>query len=288
MLRSVLPVLVLILAFSPVRADDLGQIKERGVLRHLGIPYARFITGSGDGLDVEVMQLFAASLGLRYEYVPTTWEGAFGDLTGKDLRSGTAVPVKGDILAGGFTILPWRRELVSFSTPTFASQVWLVARADHALAPIKPKEDIQADINQVRGLVKGRAVTGIAHTCLDPALYDLAGAGARIRYFDGKLNDLAPFVIDSHAGLALLDLPDVLVAMEKWPGQLKVIGPVSPDQKMGAAMAKDAPDLKRAFDLFFTRLNQQGRYRAMIEKYYPGYAEYFPDFLFGSQVEETR
>ena len=35
-------------------ADDLREIRERGVLRHLGVPYANFVTGSGDGLDVEI------------------------------------------------------------------------------------------------------------------------------------------------------------------------------------------------------------------------------------------
>ena len=34
-------------------AQDLAEIRERGVLRHLGIPYARFITGNGDVVDQE-------------------------------------------------------------------------------------------------------------------------------------------------------------------------------------------------------------------------------------------
>jgi len=264
---------------GPVRADDLDQIRQRGVLRHLGVPYARFVTGSGDGLDVELIQMFAASLGLKYEYVYTTWQTAFGDLTGKDPKSGEKVDVKGDILANGVTILPWREKLVFFSPPTFASQVWLIARADHPLAPITPKTKIFDDIEQVRILIKGRTITGVANTCLDPVLYKIKEAGAKIRYFEGKLIDLAPYVIDAHAGLALLDVPDALVAMEKWPGQLKVIGPVSLPQKMGVVMVKEAVALRQAFSLFLARLKHQGRYRAMIEKYYPGYAQYFPGFF---------
>ena len=50
-------------------AQDLAEIRERGVLRHLGVPYARFITGNGDGLDVEIIQLFARHIGVRYEFV---------------------------------------------------------------------------------------------------------------------------------------------------------------------------------------------------------------------------
>ena len=58
------------LAFS----EDLPEIKKRGVLRHLGVPYANFVTGSGDGLDVEVVNLFAQHLGVKYQYIKTSWK----------------------------------------------------------------------------------------------------------------------------------------------------------------------------------------------------------------------
>ena len=295
MFSIVIVALVVVMAsrFNPVRAEDLEPIRQRGVLRHLGIPYARFVTGSGDGLDVELIQMFAASLGLAYEYVPTTWQTAFGDLTGKDPRSGEIVAVKGDILANGVTILPWREKVVSFSPPTFASQVWLIARADYPLAPIVPNAKISQDIAQVRTLVKGHTVLGMAFTCLDPALYRLEEAGAHIRYFEGRPNDLAPYVIDAHADLTLLDVPDALVAMEKWPGQLKVIGPVSRSQKMGVAMAKEAGELGQAFSHFLADVKGRGLYGSLIEKYYPGYAQYFPDFFSGlasrpARIKETQ
>ena len=54
-------------------ADDLDQLKARGELRHMGEPYAHFITGAGDGLTVEVMKAFARHLGVRYRFVPTAW-----------------------------------------------------------------------------------------------------------------------------------------------------------------------------------------------------------------------
>lgn len=60
-------------AITPAVAGELSEIRQRGVLRHLGIPYANFITGSGDGLDEDIIKLFATHLGVKYEYVPTTW-----------------------------------------------------------------------------------------------------------------------------------------------------------------------------------------------------------------------
>ena len=41
------------------KAAALNEIKARGELRHLGIRYANFVTGDGDGFDVELMQGFA-------------------------------------------------------------------------------------------------------------------------------------------------------------------------------------------------------------------------------------
>ncbi len=69
-------------------ARDLPEILEEGVLRHLGIPYANFVTGSGDGLDVEVMQGFAAHLSLGYELIESDWSRVFGYLTGQHARKG--------------------------------------------------------------------------------------------------------------------------------------------------------------------------------------------------------
>lgn len=34
-------------------------------LKHVGAPYANFVTGSGDGLDVELVKLFAQKLNLK-------------------------------------------------------------------------------------------------------------------------------------------------------------------------------------------------------------------------------
>jgi len=125
-------------------AGDLDDLKERGVLRHLGIPYANFVTGSGDGMEVELTRKFAEHLGVKYEFVKTEWGTIVQDLTGKVVKPKGAdieiigdAPVKGDIIANGFTILPWREKAVNFSLPTFPSQIWLIARADSKIRPIK-------------------------------------------------------------------------------------------------------------------------------------------------------
>jgi ABC-type amino acid transport substrate-binding protein len=269
-----------------VWAGELAAVQQRGVLRHLGIPYANFVTGSNDGLDVELVKLFAQDLKVKYQYVETSWGNAIGDLTGKKVKvKGNDVevvgeaPIKGDILANGFTVLPWREKIVDYSKPTFPTQVWLVARADSPLKPIKPSGDINKDIAQVTALVKGRSLLGKAGTCLEPSLYGMAETGAKVTMFGGGLNDLAPAVIKGEAELTLLDVPDALIALEKWPGKVKVIGPLSPWQDMGTAFPKHSPELREAFNRFLAKCKEDGTYLRLVKKYYPAVFDFYPGFF---------
>ena len=280
-------VLLLLTAFNSVwAADHLKDIKERGVLRHLGIPYANFVTGSGDGLDVDLVKLFAQHLGVKYQYVDSSWDNVIGDLTGKkvkangdDIKILGEVPNKGDIIASGFTILNWRKKIVDFSTPTFPNQIWLVAKADSPITPITPHEDVEKDIVAVRALLKGRSLLGKTSTCLDPSLYNLKETGARIKLFPGSLNDLAPAVIQGDSEVTLLDVPDALVALEKFPGKIKIIGPITEKQYMGCAFAKDAPQLREAFNRFLEQAKADGTYLTLVKRYYPKVFSYYRDFF---------
>ncbi len=285
--------IAVICCFLPatIWAADLEEIRKRGSIRHLGIPYANFVreTDDGiDGLDVELMRHFAAHLHVRYETVTTTWARAFADLTGKtvevdgdDVRTVGAAPVRGDILANGLTVLPWRQKMVDYSTPTFPTGVWLVARAGSTIKPIEPAGDMIRDIAKVKELLSGRTVLTMRGTCLDPTLYDLASTGADIRYFTASplLDDIAPAIIEGAAEATLLDIPDALIALQKWPGEIKIVGPLSERQIMGVAVAKGSEDLLEEFNRFFARYWNDGKYKLLVEKYYPSVFLYLGDFF---------
>ena len=280
------------LMVTSVDAGDLAEIRQRGVLRHLGIPYAHFVrdTATGpDGLDVELMQLFAAHLGVEYRWVKTSWSEVFGDLTGQKVQpaKGKGVEVigktavRGDIIANGLTILDWRMQVVQFSNPTFPTGVWLIARADSPIKPIEPSGDIETDIQRVKNMLAGHSVLAMAGTCLDPSLYGLASTQAEIRFHttSENLNDIAPAIINGAADATLLDIPDALVALQAWPGDIKIIGPVSSSQFMGAAVAKSSPELLTAFNRFFQDLRTSGTYDELVKKYYPFIYLYLGDFF---------
>ncbi len=297
MKRSLLSLLAGIIALVAVQhafAGDLDEIKQRGVLRHLGIPYANFVTGSGDGLDVELVQRFARHLGVRYEFVESDWFRVFGDLTGKDVKSGSdtvtrQVPIRGDLIANGLTVIPWRQKLVDYSEPTFPSAVWLVARADSRTAPITESGSRQRDIAVTKGRIGRASLLVKEGTCLDPSLYDLTGKGLTIRNYtrSPNPNELVPAILNRDAEMTLLDVPDALMALEKWPGQIKVIGPISDAQIMAVGFRKSSPELRQAFNAFLESLKRDGTYASLVRKYYPAASRYFPEFFAAAESHKA-
>ena len=284
--------MLLSLSCMPVFADDLADIKARGELRHLGINYANFVTGAGDGFDVELVQGFAKHIGVKYKLVPTDFVSVIRDLLGKDVvRQGDQVnlqgdfPVKGDMIATGFTVLPWREKVLLYSAPTFPSQVLLVARADSPDKPIKGSADLDADIVETKAMIGSKSVLVMEKTCLDPANYGLKGKGIDLRTYtkSANLNEMVPALIKGDADFSLLDVPDAILDLQRWAGKIKVIGPISGHQELAAAFPKNSPDLRRAFDDYLLRLKADGSYDKLVDKYYPGIRRYFPDFFAGKR-----
>lgn len=285
--RISLVVAGIVFCFNSSFAQDLREIREQGVLRHLGVPYANFVTGSGDGLDVEIMKNFARYLGVRYEFVPTTWDDAIGDLTGKQIRFKPSIqevgprPVRGDVIANGMTILPPRQKVIDFSEPTFPSAVWLLARPETPSKPVKPSGNREQDIRSTKEMMKLGTTFVMDNSCLDPTLYDLEGKGLKLKRFTGStnINDVVPAMLKHESDMTLLDVPDVLLAMELWPAQIKVIGPISGEQRMGAAFRKDSPELREAFNAFLAGIKQDGTYMKLVKKYFRAAPRYLPEFF---------
>jgi glutamine transport system substrate-binding protein len=285
-------VVFFMLGITAAGAADLKEIKAKGELRHLGIRYANFVTGSGDGFDVEMVQGFAQYIGVKYTLVYTDFYNVIRDLLGKDVvRKGTVVtlegehPVQGDIIATGFTVLPWREAVLLYSKPTFPSQVLLLARADSGFTPIKGSKDLAQDIQETKALIGTNSLLVMERTCLDPSNYGLKGTGVDLRAYtrNTNLNEMVPALLNKEAELTLLDVPDVILDLKKWAGQIKVIGPVSELQELAAAFPKDAPELRNAFNEYLEKIKADGSYDKMVDKYYPGIRRYFPEFFAGKK-----
>jgi len=189
--------------------DDLEAIRQQGFLRHLGVPYANFITNSGDGFSVELIQRFA----------------------------------------------------------------------DSPLKPIIPGDTVETDIAAVKAKLSGISVLGMSGICVDRRLYHLANYDAGVILHQGNLNELAPAVMNGLAESTLLDVPDSLVALHKWPNAFKVIGPVTQVQNMGVGFRKESLQLREQFNAFLQEFRKNGHYLQLVQKYYPTAIYYFENFF---------
>jgi ABC-type amino acid transport substrate-binding protein len=269
-------------------AADLAEIKQRGEIRHIGIRYANFVTGAGDGLDVELMQGFAKRIGVSYKLVYSDFYSVIRDLLGKDvLRKNDEVTltgdylVKGDVISTGFTMLPWREAILIYSDPVLPSQVLLVAPAESDLQPIEDGADLAADIAKTRKAIGTRSVLVMERTCLDPTNYGLVNVGLDLKSYNksANLNEMVPAMLNKEAELTLLDVPDAILDLRKWAGKIKILGPISGPQMLATAFPKDAPDLRDEFNAYLRDIKASGVYDRLVDKYYPGIRRFFPEFF---------
>src|SRR6202166_1024357 len=248
-------------------AADLAEIKKRGEIRHIGIRYANFVTGAGDGLDVELMQGFAKRIGVSYKLVYSDFYSVIRDLLGKDVvrKNGEVTlagdyPIKGDVISTGFTVLPWREAVLLYSEPTLPSQVLLVAPAESDLQPIEDGVDLAADIANTRKAIGSKSVLVMERTCLDPTNYGLVNVGLDFESYNksANLNEMVPAMLNKEAELTLLDVPDAILDLRKWAGRIKVLGPISGQQMLATAFPKDAPALGDEFNPYLSEIRASG------------------------------
>jgi cyclohexadienyl dehydratase len=123
MIRALL-LLALLLPFPALaQSSRLDDILARGTLR-VGLtgdyrPFsAKAPDGGMAGLDVDMAQNLAQSLGVKLEIVPTTWPTLMADLNGQ----------KYDIAMGGITITLERLKTAAFSIPVMRSGKTPIAR----------------------------------------------------------------------------------------------------------------------------------------------------------------
>ena len=230
------------------------------------------------------MQAFASRLGVRYEFVETQAYGrprrphrAPGVGQGSRARASHPDPDPGRRPGHGSHGAAVTKRSVEFSHPTFPTQVWVVAPRGSPVKPIVPSGDVERDIAAVKRLLAGKRVLGVPNTCLDHSLYGVEAAGGRpVRLRTTVLDEVAPALLRGEGELALIDVADVDLAFERWPGRFTVVGPVSPVQDMAAAFRKDAPELRKAFDAFLVEARKDGSYDRLLARYFPRAGSYFP------------
>jgi len=52
---------------------------------------------------------------------------------------------------------------------------------------------------------------------------------------------LAAVLVKGDAEISILDVPDALVALRKFPGKIKILGAITGKQSMGFGISKESP-----------------------------------------------
>jgi ABC-type amino acid transport substrate-binding protein len=130
-------------------------------------------------------------------------------------------------------------------------------------------------------MIGKRSLLGMERTCIDPANYGLKDKGLDLRAYtkSTNLNEIVPALLNQEAELTLLDVPDAILDLKKWAGKIKVLGPISGEQTLAAAFPKSSPELRDAFDAYLRQVKADGTYDKLVDKYYPGIRQYFPEFF---------
>lgn len=128
-------IVVLLLSFSAVFADDLADVKQAGVLRfghHL--EYVPFIFEGSDGkttgIDVALMEEIARRMGVKLETIPLAWDGIIDSL-----NLGQA-----DVIGGGLARTDERLEKIDFTRAYYSADSLFISLTSTA-KPANPTLD---------------------------------------------------------------------------------------------------------------------------------------------------
>jgi ABC-type amino acid transport substrate-binding protein len=257
-----LAVTILLPAAQPARAGDLAEVKARGKLLMITYPVqsTHFVSIKLDvlrdsglkltdlrrpeqfaGIDVELMNGFARSLGVELEIRPVA-DGYGALIPALDRRDG-------DLIASELTITPQRQAKADFSLPYVSNWIAVVVRRDSHIAT-------PADLRNARGAV----LRGSSH----PEFLNAAVPGVHLQTTSFDLESLEA-VANGSVDFALMDTgaPPGQSVDTMHPGlkvafRLREIGD-------GIAVRKGS-DLLAPLNAYLEKMKSSGVLRSILER----------------------
>jgi membrane-bound lytic murein transglycosylase F len=253
-----LPILLLCAVLAPLTsaAQDLPELKKTGKLRVLAVGVSegpQFMAPAGaaePGLDAEILAAFARLHGLTVEPVfVTAWDALTPSLTS----------AKGDLIAGGYTDTPARRQAIDFSVEVFPTRDVVITR--RPTPPITTLEQLRKTrVSTVRGTSMSDALAAAGVKQIDDAIPP-GGVPAALR--------------QGRATAAVDGLESALVATRHDP-ELQIGLFVGNAQSLAYGVRKSSPKLLAALNEYLGNLRRTQTWNRLVVKYFGAAA---PDIL---------
>jgi cystine transport system substrate-binding protein len=230
-------------------ADQLGAIRQRGVLR-IGLEgtYPPFgyqdESGALVGFDVDIAKAVAERMGLAPQFLPSKWEGILAALeTGRF-----------DVVVNQVTISEERRKAYDFSQPYTYSGLQLIVRKDR-LKEIKGPEDLP-----------GKRVGVLLGTNHEQWLKDHAPK-ADIRTYEDDATRNQELLV-GRVDAVLNDRLILGSVLRVYGGQLVAAGAPLSQEREAIAVKKGNPELLAALDQALASLAADGSLKRISEKWF--------------------
>ena len=247
--RIIAVVALLLLAVGTARASSLADVKKRGKLvvlsfPHQESPFIRVKTeidlNHYDGIDYEVLEGFAKSLGVALEIHPV--RPSFADLVPALLRG------EGDVVASSFSITPERKAKVDFTAPYFAVRTVVVVPKG---SPIHAVADLA-----------GKTGSTVKGSSLEERMKKLPDV--RFHYVDfTRWNYDA--LMEKEADFTLLDETSPWRLLPSYP-DLQVAFAL-PDKDFYGSAVTPKSDLRPVLDAYITKIKKKGNLDRIVKKY---------------------
>jgi ABC-type amino acid transport substrate-binding protein len=244
---SLLALLVLMPGLA--RASSVAEVKARGRLIVLSFPHqeSAFIRVNVevgldhyDGIDYEILEGFAKSLGVKLQIHPV--KPSFAQLVPALLRG------EGDLIGSSFSITPERREKVDFSDPYFAGRTIVVVAKG---SPIRGPADLAGKT--------GSTVAGSSREVRMKKLGDV-----RLHYVDfTRWNYDA--LMEKEADFTVLDETSTWRLLPSYP-DLTAAFVLPEGDRYGFATAPRS-DLRPALNRYLQKIKKNGRLESIVKKY---------------------
>lgn len=246
LLKAMMSLVLFMIAPLGLQAGaGLDRIKKRGTLL-LGVepgflPFEmRTPKDEWVGFDIEMMQAFAKSLGIKVEFISTKWDGIIPGL----------MAGKYDLISSGMTITEERARIVLFSKPYYDAGLKILTQKKLE-GTVKSLADL--DNEKYTVLVK-LGTTGDIFATKNIKK-------AKIRRMDAEA-DAAQSVVLGRADAFIYDKPFMDIYESGQKGKVLLLPDLLSSESFGLAARKTDTDVIEAFNAFLADWKAKGGYEA--------------------------